>query len=63
METIRDGLEAAEEEVNKALDEEDSKPDEPQLTPEQLKTKRVFESYDENADDLLSWPEWQGYIR
>ena len=33
------------------------------MTPEQLKTKRVFETYDIDGDDLISWLEWQGYIR
>lgn len=65
MEFIRDELEATEDQINQALGEEDTerKPAAPSLTPEQLKTKRIFEEYDGNSDELLSWPEWEEYVR
>jgi hypothetical protein len=35
----------------------------PTLTEAQIKTNRVFESYDTDSDEMISWQEWEEYVR
>jgi len=71
LEFIKDGLDSAEHEINQALDQEDSESDDepmiatpvPTLTEAQIKTNRVFESYDTDSDEMISWQEWEEYVR
>ena len=33
------------------------------LTPNEQITASMYEAFDSNEDDFLSWPEWQDFIR
>jgi len=63
LEVVRDGLDFVENGIDNALGDDDSDSDEeaetyPQPTENQEKCNQIFQSYDTDGNQLLSWSEW-----